>query len=71
MPERTDQTDQQPSPSTVRHANGLAFTVIPATSYTARMARDVRQLTMADGTEWTVGTRGAGSTFAWRSAVAA
>ncbi|GGV86808.1 hypothetical protein GCM10010294_67910 [Streptomyces griseoloalbus] len=57
-------------PHTVRHANGLAFTVIPADSYTARMARDVRQLTMDDGTVWTVGTRGAGSTIAWRPAAA-
>ncbi|MFD8521035.1 DUF6907 domain-containing protein [Streptomyces capillispiralis] len=51
---------------TVRHANGLEFTVIPADSYDARMARDVRELTMEDGSVWTVGTRGAGSTFAWQ-----
>ncbi|MGW0495025.1 hypothetical protein ACWD0Z_06175 [Streptomyces sp. NPDC003007] len=55
-------------PRTVRHANGQTFTVIPADSYEARMARDVRQLTMEDGTVWTVGTRGAGSTIAWRPA---
>lgn len=55
-------------PRTVRHANGQTFTVIPADSYEARMARDVRQLTMEDGTVWTVGTRGAGSTIAWQPA---
>ncbi|MBL3670253.1 hypothetical protein JL475_30615 [Streptomyces sp. M2CJ-2] len=55
-------------PREVRHANGLTFTVIPADSYDARMARDVRELTMEDGSVWTVGTRGAGSTFAWRPA---
>ncbi|MEU0587249.1 hypothetical protein [Streptomyces sp. NPDC006132] len=54
------------TPRTVRHTNGLTFTVIPADSYEARMARDVRQLTMEDGTVWTVGTRGSGSTIAWR-----
>ncbi|WP_405695236.1 hypothetical protein OHA99_09320 [Streptomyces coelicoflavus] len=40
---------------TVRHANGLEFRVIDAGSYTARMARDVHQVTMADGRVWTVG----------------
>lgn len=55
-------------PRTVRHANGTTFTVIPADSYDARMARDVRQLAMDDGTVWAVGTRGAGSAIAWRPA---
>jgi hypothetical protein len=56
--ERTDQPTRQPTPTgprTVRHANGLEFRVIPADSYDARIARDVRPLTMADGTVWTVG----------------
>lgn len=54
--------------ATVTHANGLTFRVIPADSYDARIARDVRPLTMADGTVWTVGTRGRGSAFAWQTA---
>ncbi|MFJ4617401.1 hypothetical protein [Streptomyces sp. NPDC088812] len=53
-------------PREIRHANGSTFQVIDADSYDARMARDVRTLTMADGSEWTVGTRGAGSAIAWR-----
>ncbi|MCR8576428.1 hypothetical protein [Streptomyces sp. Isolate_219] len=53
---------------TIKHANGLVFRVIPAGSYDARMARDVRRLTMADGSVWTVGTRGRGSCLAWRGA---
>lgn len=55
----------------VRHANGLEFRVIPADSYTARMARDIRQLTMADGTVWTVGAPIGwhGVAAAWRPAV--
>ncbi|MEY9489041.1 hypothetical protein RKD26_004835 [Streptomyces calvus] len=53
---------------TVRHVSGLTFTVIPADSYDARMARDVRELTMDDGSVWTVGTRGAGSAVAWQPA---
>ena len=57
---------EAPEPRMVRHANGLTFKVIPADSYDARIARDVRELTMDDGTVWTVGTCGAGSTFAWR-----
>lgn len=57
-------------PDTVRHANGLEFRVIPADSYDARMARDVRQLTMADGTVWTVGAPIGwhGVAAAWRPA---
>ncbi|MFJ5588281.1 hypothetical protein ACIQCG_00860 [Streptomyces noursei] len=51
---------------TIAHKSGLTFRVISANSYDARMARDVRRLTMADGTVWTVGTRGRGSCFAWR-----
>ncbi|MEV6803165.1 hypothetical protein [Streptomyces sp. NPDC051132] len=56
-------------PREVAHANGLTFKVVPTDSYDARMARDVRPLTMADGSTWTVGTRGAGSTIAWRPEV--
>lgn len=44
-----------PKPSTVAHANGLTFKVIDGSSNHARVARNVRQLTMADGTVWTVG----------------
>ncbi|MET8693610.1 hypothetical protein ABZV65_13825 [Streptomyces bauhiniae] len=47
---------EQPAPEFVTHANGLTFKVIPGDSPFARVARGVRQLTMADGTEWTVGT---------------
>lgn len=62
-----EQADAEPDqPRIVRHANGLEFTVIPADSYDARMARDVRELTMDDGSVWTVGTRGAGSAYAWQ-----
>ncbi|MGV9755409.1 hypothetical protein ACWDUC_06175 [Streptomyces tricolor] len=53
-------------PREVAHANGLTFRVVAADSFDARMARDVRTLTMADGSVWTVGTRGAGSTIAWQ-----
>ncbi|MFC7892706.1 hypothetical protein [Streptomyces sp. NPDC057381] len=42
-------------PAEVRHANGNEYRVIDAGSYTARMARDVHDVTMADGTVWTVG----------------
>ncbi|MFF9758595.1 hypothetical protein ACF1G4_03340 [Streptomyces caelestis] len=55
----------------ISHANDLTFTIVAADSFTARMARDVRQLTMADGTTWTVGPRGYGSTFAWQPPAAA
>jgi hypothetical protein len=44
-----------PTPATVAHANGLTFKVINGNSNYARVARNVRQLTMADGSEWTVG----------------
>ena len=68
--ERTYQPTRK-GPRTIRHANGLEFNVIPADSYDARIARDVRQLTMADGTKWTVGTLGGGSAIAWQPAVTA
>lgn len=57
-------------PDQVRHANGLAFKVIPADSPDARIARNVRPLTMADGTEWTVGAPVGwfGIEAAWRPA---
>lgn len=42
-------------PEVVVHENGLTFRVIPADSPFARIARNVRQLKMADGTVWTVG----------------
>lgn len=60
-------------PRTVRHANGLEFRVIPADSYTARLARNARQLTMADGTVWTVGLPigWRGREAAWQTPVAA
>ncbi|WP_042170136.1 hypothetical protein [Streptomyces sp. NBRC 110035] len=72
--ERTQASTSPPSPTkprTVRHANGLTFRVIPAGSYTARIARDVRQLTMADGTTWTVGLPVGwhGVAAAWQPAV--
>lgn len=43
------------TPNAVTHANGLEFRVLPADSPYARIARNVRQLEMADGTVWTVG----------------
>ncbi|MFJ6293223.1 hypothetical protein ACIQJX_07665 [Streptomyces griseoviridis] len=39
----------------VRHANGNEYRVVDAASYTARMSRDIHQVTMTDGTAWTVG----------------
>jgi len=42
-------------PRTVAHANGLTFKVIDGDSNFARVARNVRQLVMADGSTWTVG----------------
>jgi hypothetical protein len=53
--DRIDQHAQQPTPATIAHANGLTFTIIDGNSNYARVARNVRQLTMADGTLWTVG----------------
>ncbi|MEU1293033.1 hypothetical protein ABZ439_11465 [Streptomyces sp. NPDC005840] len=53
-------------PTTVRHANGLEFKVIPADSPFARIARSIRQLEMDDGTVWTVG-----APIGWRAAGAA
>ncbi|MFE7972985.1 hypothetical protein [Streptomyces shenzhenensis] len=58
MPNGTDHTPDQPSPAqplTVAHTNGLTFKVIDGNTPHARTARNVRQLTMADGTVWTVG----------------
>lgn len=52
---RIDQPAHQPTPKTVAHANGLTFKVIDGSSNFARVARNVRQLTMADGSTWTVG----------------
>ena len=52
---RIDQPAHQPTPKTVAHANGLTFKVIDGDSNYARVARNIRQLTMADGTVWTVG----------------
>ncbi|MEU8537128.1 hypothetical protein [Streptomyces parvulus] len=51
-------TTPQPSPAqplTITHATGLTFKVIDGNSTLARIARNVRQLPMADGTTWTVG----------------
>jgi hypothetical protein len=62
----TQQNPNAPTGAQIAHTNGLTFTIVPADSFTARLARDVRQLAMADGTVWTVGTRGYGSTFAWQ-----
>lgn len=57
---------------TVAHESGLTFRVVQADGQEARIARDVRNLTMTDGRVWTVGTQvggyGVGSTIAWRSA---
>ena len=55
MADRSSQPPEQPTPETVAHANGLTFKVIGGDSNFARVARNVRQLTMADGTVWTVG----------------
>jgi hypothetical protein len=51
----TDQQPHQPTPETVTHTNGLTFKVVDGNSPFARAARNIRQLTMADGTVWTVG----------------
>ncbi|ODA69537.1 hypothetical protein [Streptomyces sp. AVP053U2] len=64
----TQQHLSAPLRAQITHANGLTFTIVSADSYTARIARDVRQLAMDDGTVWTVGTRGAGNTIAWQPA---
>ncbi|MEU8531575.1 hypothetical protein [Streptomyces parvulus] len=45
----------QATPTEVHHANGATYKVIEASSYTARMARDVHDVTMADGTVWKTG----------------
>ena len=55
MPESTTPAPGQPTPATISHANGLQFRIIDGNSPFARVARNVRQLVMADGTEWTVG----------------
>lgn len=52
--------------TTVTHPNGATFKVIPADSHDARIARNIRTLTMADGTTWTVG-----SPIGWRGIEAA
>ena len=52
---RIDQPAHQPTPKTGAHANRLTFNVIDGSSNFARVARNVRQLTMADGSTWTVG----------------
>lgn len=64
--DRIDQAPQQPTPETVAHANGLEFRIIDGNSPYARVARSVRQLVMADGTEWTVG-----APIGWRGTEAA
>ncbi|MYR45063.1 hypothetical protein [Streptomyces sp. SID5910] len=73
MPQSTSTPQPQPSPHEVHHANGLTFKVIDASSYTARMARDAHDVTMADGTVWTVGhpIGWHGISAAWRPAVTA
>ncbi|MEU8537541.1 hypothetical protein [Streptomyces parvulus] len=55
---------------TVRHANGLEYRVIDASSYTARMARGIHDVTMDDGSVWTVGQPIGwhGTPAAWRRA---
>lgn len=53
--DRIDQAPHQPTPTTVAHANGLTFKVIDGAGNFARVARNVRQLVMADGSVWTVG----------------
>ncbi|MFG3085105.1 hypothetical protein [Streptomyces parvulus] len=54
---RTTQAPPSPAqPLTITHATGLTFKVIGGDSPAARIARNVRQLTMTDGTTWTVGT---------------
>ena len=55
MADRSQPQPHQPTPATVAHANGLTFKVIDGSSNFARIARNVRQLTMADGSVWTVG----------------
>ena len=51
----TDHPTTGHSPATIAHANGLEFRIIDGHSTYARVARNVRQLTMADGSTWTVG----------------
>lgn len=55
MRDRSGASPTKPTPKTVAHANGLTFKVIDGDSNHARVARNIRQLTMADGTVWTVG----------------
>lgn len=59
--------------TTVTHTNGLTFKVIPTDSPFAHTARNTRQLTMADGTVWTVGypIGWRGVEAAWQSPTAA
>ena len=47
----TQQNPNAPTGAQIAHTNGLTFTIVPADSFTARLARDVRQLAMADGTD--------------------
>lgn len=56
-------------PGIVRHANGAEYRVVEAGSYTARMARDIHDVTMADGTVWTTGLPIGwhGTPAAWRT----
>lgn len=69
MADRSQEQPHQHSPATVAHANGLTFKVIDGNSNYARVARNVRQLVMADGSEWTVGlpVGWRGIEAAWRS----
>ncbi|MGY0065196.1 hypothetical protein ACWY4P_53750 (plasmid) [Streptomyces sp. LZ34] len=51
----------------VKAVNGAEFVVVKPDSYTARMARDVHPVTMADGTVWTAGAGRPGTAIAWPS----
>lgn len=51
----------------VKATNGAEFLVVQADSYTARMARNVHPVTMADGTVWMAGAGRPGTAIAWQS----
>ncbi|MFB6568252.1 hypothetical protein [Streptomyces noursei] len=51
----------------IKAANGAEFVVVSADSYTARMARNVHPVTMADGTVWTAGAGRPGMAIAWQA----
>ncbi|MFJ3249136.1 hypothetical protein [Streptomyces sp. NPDC086782] len=85
-PRRTDESGRVPVPRPEQRAgvaadtvaaalNGAEFTVVAASSYEARMARNVRPLAMTDGRTWMVGAarlgRRSSAPVAWLGAEAA